>query len=109
MIIIFVILHSLRILTSVGELYILTQPNRHEFVLELGYGVPMWLHAVVLIGELCTVMNACLNIIIYKYIIYIICLFLKVKNITKNPSITVRRRKLRSQEAKLIFISPKFD
>ena len=27
----------------------------------------MWLQAVVLIGELCTVMNACLNIIIYKY------------------------------------------
>ena len=67
MLIIFVILHSLRIVTSVGELYILTQPNRHEFVLELGYGVPMWLQAVVLIGELCTVMNACLNIIIYKY------------------------------------------
>ena len=27
----------------------------------------MWLQAVVLIGELCTVMNACLNILIYKY------------------------------------------
>ena len=67
MIIIFVILHSLRIVTSVGELYVLTRPNRHEFILELGYGVPMWLQAVVLIGELCTVMNACLNIIIYKY------------------------------------------
>ena len=67
-IITFVALNSLRIITSMGELIVLTIPNKDDFTLKLGYGVPIWLQVVSPISELCTVLNASVNIIIYKLI-----------------------------------------
>ena len=67
-IIVFIILHSPRIVSSVAEFYFLTMPNKDEIALELGHGIPMWLKVLGPINELCTVLNACLNIIIYRYL-----------------------------------------
>ena len=67
-IITFVSLNSLRILTAIGELIVLTIPNKDDFSLKLGYGVPIWLQLVSPISELCIVLNASVNIIIYKII-----------------------------------------
>ena len=67
-IIVFITLHSLRIVTSVGEFYVLTRKNKDVLALKLGLGVPMWLQALAPISELCTVVNACLNIVVYRYI-----------------------------------------
>ena len=67
-IVVFITLHSLRIVTSVGEFYVLTRKNKDELALKLGLGVPMWLQALAPISELCTVVNACLNIVVYRYI-----------------------------------------
>ena len=68
-IIIFVILHSPRVISSIAELYFLCiSPNRNEIMIELGYGVPIWLRFLGPINEICTVLNACVNIIIYRYL-----------------------------------------
>ena len=67
-IIVFVILHSPRVISSVAEFYFLTMPNKNEAMVELGYGVPIWLRFLGPINELCTVLNACVNIIIYRYL-----------------------------------------
>ena len=69
-VIIFVLitLHSLRIIISIGELYVATMSNKNEVSLELSYGVPMWLQIVAPVSELCTILNACVNTIIYHYL-----------------------------------------
>ena len=67
-IIIFVILHSPRVISSVAEFYFLTMPNKNEMIIASGYGVPIWLRFLGPINELCTVLNACINIIIYRYL-----------------------------------------
>ena len=67
-IITFVTLNSLRIITAIGELIVLTIPNKDDFTLTLGYGVPIWLQLVSPISELCIVLNASANIIIYNII-----------------------------------------
>ena len=73
-IIVFIVLHSPRILASVGEYYYtiqeykLTMPNRNEKAPQFGYGIPMWLQVLGPVNELCTVLNACLNILIYRYL-----------------------------------------
>ena len=67
-IIVFLVLQSPRIVGSVGEYYVLTEPNRNEKALEFGIGIPMWLQILGPINELCTALNACLNIIIYRYL-----------------------------------------
>ena len=67
-IMVFVILHSPRVISSLAEFYFLTMPNKNEVMIELGYGVPIWLRFLGPINELCTVLNACVNIIIYRYL-----------------------------------------
>ena len=67
-IITFITLHSPRIIASVGELHILMMQNKDDIALKLGHGIPMWLQVLAPISELCTVLNACANIIIYKYL-----------------------------------------
>ena len=67
-IVVFVLLQSPRIVGSVAEYYVLTMPNRDEKALQFGFGIPMWLRILGSINELCTALNACLNIIIYRYL-----------------------------------------
>ena len=67
-IVVFVVLQFPRIVGSVGEYYVLTVPNRDETALELGLGIPLWLRILGPIHELCTALNASLNIIIYGYL-----------------------------------------
>ena len=67
-IVVFILLQSPRIVGSVAEYYVLTMPNRDEKALQFGFGIPMWLRILGSINELCTALNACLNIIIYRYL-----------------------------------------
>ena len=68
MIILYVLLHSLRIITCIGEVLVVVMPNKDDSNLQLGYGIPKWLQIVAPISDLCTVLNASINIIIYKYL-----------------------------------------
>ena len=73
--IVFLLLNSLRILTAGGEfLFLFVVPNKDDLAIVLGYGVPTWLQVIAPIGELCTVLNATINIIIYKYLKSTACL-----------------------------------
>ena len=65
--IIFILLHSPRVVSTVGEFYVLTMLNKNVVELELGFGVPMWLELLSPIADLCSVINSCLNVVIYSY------------------------------------------
>ena len=68
-IIIFVLLHSPRVISSVGEFYVVSLLNKDAIAQELhNFGLPIWLQAVAPISELATVLNSCINIIIYRYL-----------------------------------------
>ena len=64
-ILIFVAFHILRIVTTVGELYILLDPNKDDEELKNGYGVPIWLDITCLLSELCAVINSSIVSLIY--------------------------------------------
>ena len=64
-ILIFVAFHILRIVTTVGELYILLDPNKDDEELKKGYGVPIWLDITCLLSELCAVINSSIVPLIY--------------------------------------------
>ena len=64
-ILIFVAFHILRIVTTVGELYILLDPNKDDEELKNGYGVPIWLDITCLLSELCAVINSSIVPLIY--------------------------------------------
>ena len=73
--IVFVLLNSLRLLTAGAEfLFLFVVPNKDDLAIVLGYGVPIWLQVIAPISELCTVLNATINIIIYKYLKSTSCL-----------------------------------
>ena len=42
-IIVFVVLHIFRIITTFGEFYVLFDPNKDDEAIKMGYGVPRWL------------------------------------------------------------------
>ena len=67
MIIVFLILHSLRIIAYIGEFFTLLKPNKDNSILQLGYGFPKWLHIVAGFSDLCTVLSASVNVLIYTY------------------------------------------
>ena len=64
----FILLHSLRFVTSLGEFIVLLGKNKlSDEDLEY-YGGPEWLYIVVLIGNICMVINASINFLIYLYL-----------------------------------------
>ena len=62
-IIIFILMHSPRVISSVGEFYVVSKINKND-----NFGLPIWLQFVAPISELCTVLNSCMNIIVYRYL-----------------------------------------
>lgn len=74
-IIVFLLLNSMRLLATGGEfLFLFLWPNKDDQALEFGYEVPIWLQVIAPISELCTVLSATINIIIYKYLKSTACL-----------------------------------
>ena len=67
LIFVFIFLHSLRFVTSVGEFVVLIGKNKTSD-LQHGMGIPEWLQIVVTLGNLCMVINASVNYVIYHYL-----------------------------------------
>ena len=72
--IVFILLNSLRILAHIGEFLFVFMSNKNDLAIEFGYGVPLWLQVTAPLGELCTVLSATINIIIYRYLKSTACL-----------------------------------
>ena len=65
----FIILHSLRIATNIGELIVLITKNKtsnHDLQDELV--IPNWLQIIATLGEICMVVNASVNYVVYHYL-----------------------------------------
>ena len=69
MIFTFIILHSLRIATNIGELIILFAKNKNsDHELQHERGTPNWLEIVATLSDICMVVNASINYVIYHYL-----------------------------------------
>ena len=69
MIFTFIILHSLRIATNIGELIILFAKNKNsDHELQHERGTPNWLEIVATLSDICMVVNAFINYVIYHYL-----------------------------------------
>ena len=66
-ILLFVAFQALRITTTIGELYVLLDPNKDNEALKEGHGVPIWIDVTCLFSELCAVINSSIVPIIYVY------------------------------------------
>ena len=65
----FIILHSLRIATNIGELIVLLTKDKtsnHDLQDELV--IPNWLQIIATLGEICMVVNASVNYVVYHYL-----------------------------------------
>ena len=65
-ILVFVVLHTFRIITTFGEFYVLLDPNKDDEAIQKGQGVPDWLGSCASLSEMCMVINSFLNGIIYS-------------------------------------------
>ena len=69
MIFTFITLHSLRIATNIGEIIILFAKNKtSDHNLQHERGIPNWLEIIATLGEICMVVNASVNYVIYHYL-----------------------------------------
>ena len=65
----FIILHFLRFLTSIGDFIILWNKNNvSNYDLQHDRGIPTWLEIVTILSNLCMVINASVNFLIYLYL-----------------------------------------
>ena len=65
----FLLLHSLRFVTNVGEFIVLLGKNKtSDTILQHGGGIPRWLEIVVIFGNICMVINASINYLIYLFL-----------------------------------------
>ena len=65
-ILVFVVLHIFRIVTTFGEFYVLFDSNKDDEAIKMGYGMPRWLEISASISELCMVTNSFLDGMIYS-------------------------------------------
>ena len=61
----FIGFHTFRVLVTVGEIYVLLDPDKENIVLQNGGGVPVWLEISLSMSELFMVTNATVNVAIY--------------------------------------------
>ena len=72
--VVFMLLNSLRFLAHIGEFLFVFMLKKNNLAVEFGYGVPLWLQVIAPLGEICTVLSATINIIIYRYLKSTACL-----------------------------------
>ena len=61
----FIGFHTFRVLVSVGEMYVLLDPDKENSILQHGGGVPAWLEISLYLSELLMVTNATVNVVVY--------------------------------------------
>ena len=68
-IVVFILLHLLRFFTSIGDFIVLWSKNDiSNYDLQHDRGIPTWLEIVTILSNLCMVINASVNYLIYIYL-----------------------------------------
>ena len=69
MIISFILLHSLRMVTNIGEIILLFNKNKISvYDLQHDRKIPEWLEITAILGNICMVINASINYLIYHFL-----------------------------------------
>merc|ERR1712001_766495 len=61
----FIAFHAFRVLTTVGEIYLLLDPNKENSIIRHGGGIPPWFDISLSLSQLLMVTNASVNVAIY--------------------------------------------
>ena len=64
-IVVFVSLHTFRIVTTFGEFYLLFDPNKDDETLNTSKGVPSWIRATAALSETCMVIDSSIRVLIH--------------------------------------------
>ena len=64
-ILIFVTLHTFRMVTTFGEFCILLDPNKDNAMLKRGKGIPSWIRVTATLSELCMVIDSSIRVLIH--------------------------------------------
>ena len=68
-IVVFILLHLLRFFTSIGDFIVLwSKNNTSNYDLQHDIGIPTWLEIITILSNLCMVINASVNYLIYIYL-----------------------------------------
>ena len=100
-IVVFVVLHTFRIVTTFGEFCILFQPNKDDAMLKRRMGVPSWIRVTAALSELCIVIDSSIRVLIhlnpewnlFPGIFRHFKLWNRKENIKKQDSIVFHQRK----------------
>ena len=89
----FIGFHTFRVLVTVGEMYVLLDPDKENSILQNGGGVPVWLEISLYLSELLMVTNASVNVAIYlkPYSNELVQTFLLTKRENSSRSLLTRR------------------
>ena len=106
-IVVFVILHTFRIVTTFGEFCILFQPNKDDAMLKRVKGVPPWIRVTAALSELCIVIDSSIRVLIqlnpewnlFPGIFLHFKLWNRKENIKKQDSIVFHQRKRKDSMA----------
>ena len=61
----FIAFHAFRVLTTIGEIYLLLDPNKENSIIQHGGGIPPWFDISLSLSQLLMVTNASVNVAIY--------------------------------------------
>ena len=61
----FIVFHAFRVLTTIGEMYLLLDPKKEDSIIQHGGGIPPWFDISISLGQLLMVTNASVNVAIY--------------------------------------------
>ena len=61
----FIAFHAFRVLTTIGEIYLLLDPNKENSIIRHGGGIPPWFDISLSLSQLLMVTNASVNVAIY--------------------------------------------
>ena len=64
-IVVFVTLHTFRIVATYGEFYLLFDPNKDDVTLKTAKGIPSWIRVTAALSEMCMVINSSIRVLIH--------------------------------------------
>ena len=115
-IVVFVTLHTFRIVATFGEFYLLFDPNKDDVTLKTAIGIPSWIRVTAALSEMCMVIDSSIRVLIHlkPNCNTFLGMFLKREEINLQVQPTLanhlnRRDTLNRRETNITIIGPEID
>ena len=115
-IVVFVTLHTFRIVATFGEFYLLFDPNKDDVTLKTAIGIPSWIRVTAALSEMCMVIDSSIRVLIHlkPNCNTFLGMFLKREeiNLQAQPTLVSHlrcRETIDRQETNITIIGPEID